>query len=150
MWTGSTERAELGVRVRGRREGQLYYFLSHHLGVRGWEWGGGGLLTRSPFILWRQEWMTKEHEDETRHGSACRWSPLWAHGHMKGGGPERLRSVFHDCGSGKRLHSVGVFPGFQSDVISAPHVSDTAQSEKKNQQKKKPTPHFPSNIWGWG
>lgn len=71
--------------------------------------------------------MTKEDEDETRRGSACRWSPLSGHGQMKGGGPERLRSVFHDYGSGKRLRSMGVFPGFQSDVISA---------------------H--SNIWGWG
>lgn len=77
--------------------------------------------------------MTKEDEDERRRGSACRWSPLWAHGQMKGRGPERLRSVFHDCGSRKRVRSMGVFPGFQSDVISAPHVSDTVQNGKKNQ-----------------
>lgn len=72
--------------------------------------------------------MTKEDQDERRRGSACWWSRLSGSptDERQGEGPERRRSV--SCMAAARA---GSFAGFQSDVTSAPRVSDTVRNRQR-------------------
>lgn len=55
-----------------------------------------------------------------------------AHGQMKGGGAGTTAVCFSRLREQEETVLVGVFPGLGSDVISAPRVSDSVQSEKTN------------------
>lgn len=96
----------------------------------------GRILSSSPFILWREEWMTQV-QDEKRQ--ACWWSLHNTQTDERG--VEQLQSIFMSAG---RWGMAGcrVFPGFQSDAIPAPQVS--------LKYRQNPIMHFSSNIWGWG